>query len=184
MTSKNIFLILLLGFVAIVFAFNFVIYSPIEQEQELLEKQLLETKNKFNNANHAKLDLKNIREKLANENNKLEDIKQKFITKSELSSITFKMRDRTREFNLKLIDFTPVFKFYFADTSKTPVKALPFSVTVSGKFVDIGKFIESWNSFNFYVVPDELEIVKMNNKTNKLEAIIVGRFYAWSKDQG
>jgi Tfp pilus assembly protein PilO len=184
MSTKNIFVLLLISFAVSLLVFNYAIYDPAEQEKELLQKQLLETENKFNNANHAKLELENIREKLNLENEKLEKIKLKFITKNELSSITFQMRDRTKKHKLKLIGFTPIFEQYFADTSKALVKALPFSITLSGKFIDIGKFIESWANFNFYIVPDEIHLVKMNNKTNNLEAVIVGRFYAWSNTQG
>lgn len=184
MSSKKVFIIVLLSAVVMVLGFNYSLLNPVENEKALLQKQLRETINKFNNANHAKRDLENLREKLMLENKKLDAIKNRFILKNELSAVTSQMRDMTKKHKLKLIDFTPVFKFYFADTSKTPVKALPFSITVTGKFINIGKFIESWDNFNFYIVPDEIHLIKMNSKTNNLEAMIVGRFYAWSRSQG
>lgn len=183
MSSKNIFIILIVASVAILIGLNYGFYIPVEEEKEQVQKALRETINKFNTANRAMHELENIRAKLEKENQNLEQVKSKFIKKSELSTITFQMRDKTREHNLRLIDFTPAFKFYFADTSKVPVKALPFSVTVSGNFINIGKFIESWQNFNFYILPEEVQIAKMTNKSNNLEAIIAGRFYAWSNDK-
>jgi Tfp pilus assembly protein PilO len=184
MSSKNVFIILLFGFIASAFAFNYGLYRPIETEQEAIENQLRRTIKKFNTARHAKRDLEHTREMLFHEKEILADIQSKFIKKGDLSSITFQMRDKTREYKLLLIDFTPVFKYYLADTSNSPVKPLPFSITVSGKFLDIGKFIESWEKFDFYIIPDEIHLSKFSSKTNKLEATIVGRFYAWEKDRG
>ena len=184
MSSKNVFIILLVGFILSTIAYNYGFYIPIEEEQAAIEKQLRQTINKFNTASHAKQDLEHIREMLVDEKEVLSNIQSKFIKKSDLSSITFQMRDKTREHRLSLIDFTPVFKYYLADTSKFPVKPLPFSITVSGNFLDIGKFLESWENLDFYIIPDEVHLAKLNSKTNKLEAIIIGRFYAWAKDRG
>ncbi|KAA3617283.1 MAG: hypothetical protein D8M58_03145 [Calditrichaeota bacterium] len=183
MSAKNIFIVLVLSLATVVVAFNFAIYNPAEEERLLLQKQLNKTVQKFKNASRAKKDLENIRERIDIENDRLSEIKKKFIEKNDLSNITLQIRERTNQHHLKLLEFTPVFKFYFADTSKSPVKSLPFSVIVTGKFIDIGKFVESWNDFDFYIIPEEIQIEKLNNKSNNLEAMIVGRFYAWAKDQ-
>jgi Tfp pilus assembly protein PilO len=181
MSSRNVFILLITAFILLINGFLVFIYNPKQTDREQIQKKLQTTINNFNSAKHAEHDLENIREILILENAKLEKIKDKFISKNQLSEITLKLRDATKQNNLSLIDFTPVFQQYFADTTQSNVKTLPFSVTVRGKYTEIGNFIESWGEFNFYMIPDEIHIQRANSKSNSVEADITGRLYAWSK---
>ena len=137
---------------------------------------------KFDNAKHALSELEKIEVDLLKQNEELKKINDRFIKKDQLSTITVKIRNITRDSNLKLLDFTPLFKIYFADTTSAPVKALPFSITVKGKFLDIGRFVENWKNLDFYMKPEEIVVDKLLSNSNELEANITGRLYAWSND--
>lgn len=181
MSSKHYFLILIFVFVAVVAAFQILIYNPKIDDRDQLKTTIKETVNKFKKAKLAEKDLVNIQAKLANQEEKLELIKSKFIHKTELSDISRRMKQATSNHNLKLIDFTPAFQNYFSDTSKAPIKLLPFSITVSGKYLNIGRYIESWNDLEFYIISDNISVKKKNSKSNIVEADITGRLYAWAK---
>lgn len=183
MLTKNIFFGLLILLLAVIGGFYSFIYTPKQNDIVLLQKELKETVNKFNFAKKAENDLENIRVSLANEEAKLATVQNRFINKNILSDITMKIRRNTINSNLKLIDFTPIFKQYFADTSTTDVKALPFSITVKGRFLEIGKFIEGWDNLDFYMIPDEIYLNRITSNSNELEANITGHLYARANDQ-
>jgi len=181
MSSKQLFLVLIFVFVALVAAFQILIYNPKIDDRDQLKENIKQTASKFKDAKLAEKDLESIHFKLENEQENLEEIKDKFIIKNQLSDISLRMKEITSDYNLKLIDFTPAFQNYFSDTSKAPIKQLPFSITVSGKYLDIGKYLESWNQLEFYIIYKNISIEKKNPKSNIVESDITGLLYAWTK---
>ena len=182
MLNRNIFIGIILCCALIISGFFVFIYNPKEEEQENIKQALLDTENKFNAAKRAVNDLNKIKLTLAEQQENLNSVKRRFIRNEELSSITVKIRNFTRSNNLKLVDFTPLFKNYFADTSTAEVKALPFSITVEGRFLDIGRFVEGWENLDFYMVPDEITARTSLSRSNLLEATVTGNLYAWAND--
>ena len=181
MSNKNIFIALFSVLITLVLVFQFLIYLPKDDEKEQLKADLKLTANKFNTAKLAEKDLENIRLKLHEQEKKLEAIKGKFIYKNQLRDITGRMQQITKGYNLRIADFTPELQSSFSDTSTVSAGPLPFSITVSGKYMDIGKYLESWSDLEFYIMHEEIFIRKKNPKQNILEAEIIGNLYAWSK---
>lgn len=183
MLSRNIFFGLLIFCMAILSSFYVFIYNPKQEKNNQLREQLQATKNNFNSAKRAEKDLKNIQELYEKQKGELQSVKDRFINKNNLSEITRRIRRITAESNLKLVDFTPIFTQYFADTSNSNIKPLPFSISVKGGFLDIGKFIEGWEDKEFHIVPDGIYLDRVNARSNELEANITGYLYAWVSDQ-
>ena len=183
MLNRTIFFSLLFLSALISSAFYFFLYSPKAEEQLELNDQLEETMQKFNKAKLALGDLKNAEKIMDKQKIELERINGKIIESDQLSKITIKIRNFTHDYNLKLIDFTPIFEQYFSDTTNNPIKALPFSVTVKGKFLDLGRYLENWENRDFFMIPDEIFVKELNSRTNQLEAKITGSLYAWATEQ-
>jgi len=181
MTAKRllILLIFLQIFTGIGWYLGF--YQPYHQKMALVQRQLDESLRKLSNANHAKIDLKNIEARLNREKQNLADIKSHFIYKTELARVTEDLRRRAEKFDLVLTDFAPVLDNYFVDTLHTEIKPLPLAITVTGKYLDIGRYIESWDQLPFYILPNEIKIEKLDEKSNDLQATVTGNLYAWNK---
>ncbi|MCB0283674.1 MAG: type 4a pilus biogenesis protein PilO [Calditrichaeota bacterium] len=183
MLTRNLFFGLLLIVAVLIGSFYLLIYTPKQNNIDRLKQELNQTVNKFNSAKRAENDLENIRGSLTVEQNNLEKLSTRFIKKNNLSDITMKIRKNTRESNLELIDFTPIFKEYFSDTSTADIKALPFSITVKGRYLEIGRFIDGWENLDFFMIPDEIYLNRMSSSSNLLEANITGHLYAWANIQ-
>jgi len=183
MLNRTIFFGLLFLSVLLSSAFYFVLYSPKAEEQLKIKDQLKATMQKFNKAKMALSDLNNAEKILEKQKSELDRINGRIIESDQLSKITIKIRNFTHDYNLKLIDFTPIFEQYFADTTNNPIKALPFSVTVKGKFLDLGRYLENWENRDFFMIPDEIFVKELNPSTNELEAKITGSLYAWAREQ-
>lgn len=182
MLNRNIFIVIILCCFLLISGFFVFIYNPKEEEQQNIKQALIETESKFHAATRAVNDLEKINILLAEQQESVNQTNSRFIRNEELSTVTVNIRNVTRVNNLKLVDFTPLFKNYFADTSTAAIKALPFSITVKGRFLDVGKFIDSWENLDFYMVPDEIFVQKPSNRSSEIEANITGRLYAWAND--
>jgi len=183
MLSRKIFIGLLFLCAVVLSAFYIFLYSPQQREKMKIESELQETSDKFSKANLALNELQHTQKVLKEKKAEINEINARFIEREQLRKITLKIRNFTQDYNLRLIDFTPLFNLYFADTSAAPIKALPFSVIVRGKFLEIGRYLENWERREFFMIPDEIKVRKYNTRTDVLEATITGRLYAWVNDQ-
>ena len=155
-------------------------YYPKSVEINQIKSRIKEIQNELVSASRANVDLENVEKKLLNEKSKLEEVKARFVEKDELASVSKKLGDFAKDYNLKLTDFAPVFDDYFADTSKTVIKALPLAITVTGAYLDIGRFIENWENLPFYLEADEISVQRITPVSNNLEATISSKLYAWN----
>ena len=155
-------------------------YYPKSIEINQVKSRIKEMRNNLASASQANIDIEKVEKKLLNEKNKLEEVKARFVEKDDLASVSKKIGDFAKNYNLKLTDFAPVFEDYFTDTSKTVVKALPLAITVNGNYLDIGRFIENWEKLPFYLEANEISIQRFTPVSNKLEATISSKLYAWN----
>lgn len=183
MLSKKIFIALIFAMVLVIISFFLFMYNPKQEDMMVLQSDLQRTMNKFREAKQAESDLDNIYTEYDNQMHQLDLVKSRFINKNNLNEVTLKISEETKKFNLELLEFTPIFKLYFADTLNSDIKTLPFSIKVKGRFFEIGRFIENWDQFSFHIIPDEINLKRVSTKTNELQAEITGYLYAWSKVQ-
>ncbi len=179
MNAKNLFYIMLVFFSLGILSGILFYYNPSLDKLAEVKKELSLNTDRFNTASHANRDIANVKMKYEEGVQSLKKIERRFIYRRELGDITAKLQKHARKFNLDLIDFTPIFRVYFADTSSSPVKRLPFTLTVSGSYLDIGQFIESWPDMEFFITPGQLYLGKTGAKSNRIEADITGLLYAW-----
>lgn len=169
--------ILLLAVLILWFVF---LYYPQSIEINQVKSRIKEIRNNLASASQATVDIENIEKKLQMEKNKLEDVKGRFVNKDDLAKVSKQIGDFAKNYNLKLTDFAPVFEDYFADTSNTDIKELPLAISVSGKYLDIGRFIENWEKLPFYLEAKQISIQRISPVSNILEATISSKLYSWN----
>ena len=178
---KGKFTVVLTVFLLAVLSVWFILfYYPKSVQINQIKSRIKEIRNELVSASRANVDLENVEKKLLDERNKLEEVKARFVEKDELASVSKKLGDFAKDYNLRLTDFAPVFDDYFADTSKTVIKALPLAITVTGAYLDIGRFIENWENLPFYLEADAISIQRLTPVSNNLEATISSKLYSWN----
>lgn len=184
MSNRNILIILILVLVLSTVGYALFFKGGFDAELAEVEMQLKETRDKFNKASKAQRDLERITSLKEQRIEELEKVKERVINRNQFSQIPQLFKELTRKHNLKLVDFTPMFDLYQADTSTAAIKAMPFTITVEGKYLNIGTFLEDWPTFKYYLVSDGILAHKnRRDKTDKLAVDIVGRLYAWNNGQ-
>jgi len=159
-------------------------YLLIYQEQEKNVEQVVihseQNLEKLKSAQQAQINIRKIEEKFKAEQSNLNRERTRFIYKDELPKVTTELNDFANEYNLKLMDFTSSFEIYFQDPGEKKIISLPIIVTVHGRYIDIGKFIENWHNLSFYLIADQISIERIEENSNLLEAKITAKLYTRS----
>lgn len=178
--SKKKFYTLLVAYVILFFAWYMFIYLPQVQKLEEVNVKLNEVSQQVSMARNAQINLNNIKKHFNKEQLRLQEEKAKFVKRDQLGKVTKELRNLAKKYNLKLVDFSPGLKDYFAATGEAIVP-LPLSITFVGRFISIGKFIEEWKSLPFYLIPEEMTMERLDKNGYDIQAVIEAKLYTWNE---
>ncbi len=179
MSRKKFFLKLALV-VSLLIGWYIFVYMPQLNKLNTIDMKLLEVKNKVQIAQKAKTNLDNIKDKFSKEQNRLEKERSKFVKKEELGKVTKQLQRLARNYNLKLLDFSPNFQDYFKEKEEQIIP-LPISILVEGRYIQVGKFIEKWEQLPFYLIPESIVIQLKDEKATAVQAAITSNLYTWNE---
>jgi len=177
--AQRIFLILIIVLVVFSVGWFMLVYQPLQLEIKAKHRQLTQLSQKIHNAQNANINLKNVEKRAENAQKELEEIRQKFVNRDDLSRVTKQLQQLAIRYNVEITDFSPVLDSYFDDSGNESIKPLPIVLTVIGRYLEIGRFIENMKSLNFYLTPQEFLIEKIDPENNDLEATITCNLYTW-----
>ncbi len=178
MTKKRFF-IKIISVIFLIFVWYYFLYLPQINTISQLEVKLLEYDNKVEVARNAKINILNMRSRYQVEQQRLETEQAKFIKKQDLGKVTRQLQQLAQKFNLKLVDFSPEFRDYF-DKQDEKIIPLPLSITLIGRFLAIGKFIEEWEKLPFYLIPESLILERLDKNGIEIQAVIEAQLYTWN----
>lgn len=70
------------------------------------------------------------------------------------------------------------------ETQNTPLRSVPFMVTVQGRYIDIGLYVESLNSYPYFLRVPAFEVVSRDDIRPEVEAKLQLNLYASSLASG
>jgi Tfp pilus assembly protein PilO len=181
MNERNVFIVLLVLLITCSVAWYGFMYEPATAEILQMKNELAELQAKLTSARKANIDLKNIEERFAQVQKKLNLEKSRFIRKDELSEVTSQMNSLARRYSLQLLDFSPALDNYFSDNEKARIVALPLVLSVRGSYVAVGKYIENWYQLPFYITGEEIDISAVPGTNGKLDVKITAKLYTWNE---
>ncbi|MHB2152857.1 type 4a pilus biogenesis protein PilO [Calditrichota bacterium GD2] len=179
MTKKRFAIKLGIMSVIVLLWYNFVYMAQINRLM-LLDVELMEISNKVNMASNAKTNLENIKKRFEEEQNQLEKEKAKFVKRENLGQVTARLQNLAKEYNLKLVDFSPGFKDYFEQKDKKIIP-LPLTITLIGQYLAIGKYIEHWQELPFYILPQAIIMERLDENGYDVQAVIETKLYTWNE---
>ena len=156
------------------------IYVPLSGEINTSKILLAGLNQKLKSVRQAESELKNVEDRLTNVKNDLEVVKAHFVHRKNLADIMGKVRSVSDNFDLDIIDFSPVIDSFFNNNQNGIIKILPIAVTVKGRYIQIGKFVENFDKLDFYLTPQKIIIEKKNVESNDLTATITCNLYTWN----
>ncbi len=158
--------------------YNFVYLNQVDRINHL-DLQLAEMRNKVNMASSAKTNLEKVRSKFKLEQDRLDEERAKFVQRKDLGKVTLKIQSLARKYDLKLVDFSPGFKDYFTQKEEKIIP-LPLTITLVGRYIKIGKFVEEWEHLPFYLVPQAIIMERLDKNGYDVQAVIDSKLYTWN----
>ncbi len=178
--SKRRFFVTLGIYIVLVFLWYGFIYVPQTERLNQINIELNNIAQKVMMARNAQINLDMMKKRFEEEQKRLEQEQSKFIKRDELGKVTKALSQLANRYNLKLVDFSPGLKNYF-EVKEGRIVPLPLSITLIGRYVQIGKFIEEWNSLPFYLIPQELTLERLDKNGYDLQAVIETKLYTWNE---
>ncbi len=177
--SKRRFFIKLMSVIVLGFMWYYFIYIPQIDTLAKLETQLMDFNSKVHMAQSAKINLVNMRNRYQTEQDRLQKEKSKFVRKQDLGKVTKALQDLAKKYDLKLVDFSPGFRDYF-EKQDEKIIPLPLSITLVGRYLSIGKFLEEWENLPFYLIPVSIILEKSDENGYDIQAVIESKLYTWN----
>jgi len=179
--KQKLFYSLILLFVLSVSGWYYYFSVHLQKELEDTDNRLNIIAEKVNRAQMAKSDYQDMAEKYSQLTKILATVKSKFIRKSEISRVAEILKKFARKYKVALMDFSPAFDKYFEVKDHEKISLLPLALTVKGRYLDIGMFLENWPDLPFYLTQDELVIYRSEENQNELNAEIKASLYIWDE---
>jgi Tfp pilus assembly protein PilO len=156
------------------------IYIPLSGEIKTSKILLAGLNQKLRSVRQAESQLKNVEDRLMNAKMDLDVVKAHFVHRKNLADIIKKIRRVSENFNLYVTDFSPVIDSFLENKEDGIIKILPVAVTIKGRYLQIGKFLENFDNLDFYLTPQKITIEKLNLASNELTATITCNLYTWN----
>ncbi len=180
MSTQRLFLILSLVLILSGIGWYLFIYKPIQINIKQTKLEVHEITQNLKNARKAKNDLHQLESRLETAKADLEAIKQHIVNRKNLTRVTKELQRVAEEYDLEITDFSPILDSYFETTGNEHIKPLPIIIKLTGRYLQIGKFLEALNNLDFYLTPNELVIEKLDPEKNDLTATITCILYTWN----
>ena len=177
--SKRRFFIKLMLVIFLCFMWYYFIYIPQIDTLAKLETQLMDFNSKVHMAQTAKVNLVNMRNRYQTEQDRLQKEKSKFVRKQDLGKVAKALQELAKKYDLKLVDFSPGFRDYF-EKQDEKIIPLPLSVTLVGRYLSIGRFLEEWENLPFYLIPVSIILEKLDKNGYDIQAVIESKLYTWN----
>lgn len=176
--AKRIFIILLMIWLILISGWYLFIYAPDELQLWQAENEMCNVLTKIEQAVEAGKKIEQVQ--AVSNNNKiiLSNLRNRIVDRSKISKVTTKMRRLADNHNLKLTNFSPLtHDFISSPGDSADVIPAIVLISVQGAYLNIGRYIESWEKLPFYIIAEEVSIETLNKN---LKAQIRAKLFTWN----
>ncbi len=117
---------------------------------------------------------------------KLEEENREFVARiaprSEILNLAKQLSEEAKKYNIRFISIRPpgLDTLLTQETKETPLRPIPFEITLQGRYLDIGKFIADLRKFPYFIKVYELEFIGKDEIKPLIEARILVNIFASS----
>ncbi|MBD3223584.1 MAG: type 4a pilus biogenesis protein PilO [Caldithrix sp.] len=182
MKIKRVFAALIGMLILVIVGWYLILHRPMQKEINKTQVKIDNLLEKLQKARKAQINLKVAKTRYEQGQQDLRRARERFISKEELSIVTKDLDKHAKKYRLDMANFSPRLSSYFKESSNEKVSTLPVEMEVMGDYLNIGRFIESWEELPFYITHEEISIEYME-KEKTLKAVILANLYTINKDE-
>lgn len=184
--ERRVLLIGLVAYVLLAIAAWFVLYQPRLQSRQryaaegvALQKQLDETRERVKGIGR-------LRQRVTDLQASNEAFIARVIPRSQMLSMLRRLADEAAAQKVRFLEIAPpgLDTLLQEEDVSTPLRSVPFLVTVQGRYMDIGRYVEGLSSFPYFVRVPDFEIAAREDIRPEVEAKLLVNLYASSLPAG
>jgi Tfp pilus assembly protein PilO len=168
-----------------VFAF-FVLYQPQLKARQDSAAEVVDLNKKLEETRQRVKQMPRLRARLA----ELEEANAAFaarvVPRDEVLTTVRRLADIAQGQRVRFLEVNPpgLDTLLREETSSTPVRSVPFMVTAQGRYVDIGRYVESLDRFPYFVRVPDFEVTAREDIRPEIEVKLLVNIYTSSLATG
>jgi Tfp pilus assembly protein PilO len=180
--KRKVFLGGLIGIVVIIIIFIIFLYHPIISSNRETEKEISSLRKKIKENEEMAKDISRLREQVINLEESQQDFMARVIPRSEMLAVVRQLVELSAGYNLVFTEIKPpaLDTVIQADNSDSPLKPVPFILTIQGRYLDIARYVESLLDFPYFLRTPEIEVTSRDDIRPSVEVRLLINLYVSS----
>ncbi len=180
--GRSILIIGIVGIIIIFLFFLIFLYRPRIASRLAVHNKIKQVQARITEIRALGREIERLKLKIK----ELEEANQQFIEKVTARDyaleLTKKLASEAQKYEVRFLTIRPpgLDTLLLQENEATPIRPIPFEVTCQGKYLDIGRFIESLKDFPFYIKVYEIEMTGKSEIRPAIEARLLINIYSSS----
>src|SRR5512139_4071453 len=155
--ERRVLLIGLVAYVLLAIAAWFLLYQPRLQTRQRYASERVELQKQLDETRERVKGIGRLRQRVADLQAANAAFIARVVPRSQMLTMLRRLADEAASRKVRFLEIAPpgLDTLIQEETADTPLRSVPFLITVQGRYLDIGHYVESLSSFPYFVrVPD------------------------------
>ena len=184
--ERRILIIGLAVYVVLALLAVFLLYRPSLQARQRNAAQAAQLQKQLDDTRARVQGIGQLRQRLAELQQTNAQFVARVVPRSQMLSMLRQLAQLAAERKVQFMEIDPpsLDTLLLQETPATPLRTVPFMVTVQGRYVDIGQYVESLDKFPYFVRVPDFEVTAREDIRPEVEAKLLVNLVASSLSTG
>ncbi len=164
----------------------FVLYQPRVQSQRRSSAEAAEVQKELDETRERVKQTPRLRQRVAELQEANAAFSARVMPRSEMLTMLRRLASIAAQYRVRFLEIAPpgLDTLLQEETSSNPLRSVPFYATVQGRYIDVGKYIESLDKFPYFVRVPDVEVAGREDLRPEVEMKLLVNLYASSLAAG
>ena len=168
------FILYSIGLVGLMLLWFFGFYNVQNRKIAEMKLEIAKINDALNRAKSSSEGIKKLQDDIENIKKDIEKTKEKILSKDKLLYISNVIRRKGEQYGLEFQRIIPQKDILFAEQSESsPIIKIPINIWMTGKYFDLGRFIESFDNFPFLLKAGTVKISTDDDNYPEIDIYLV-----------
>ncbi len=180
--ERRVIIIGLIVYVVLGVAAWFLLYQPRIKARQKAAAEIAELRKELDETKARIAQLPKLRQRKEQLELEIQDIWSRVVPRSEMLSLFRRISQEAEQRRVHFLEIVPpgLDTLLQEESPSAQVRPVPFMVTVQGRYLDIGRYIASLNSYPYFVRVPDFEINARDDIRPEVEAKLLVNIYVSS----
>jgi Tfp pilus assembly protein PilO len=184
--ERRVLLIGLVAYVLLAIAAWFLLYQPRLQTRQRYASERVELQKQLDETRERVKGIGRLRQRVADLQAANAAFIARVVPRSQMLTMLRRLADEAAARKVRFLEIAPpgLDTLIQEETPDVPLRSVPFMITVQGRYLDIGRYVESLASFPYFVRVPDFEVNAREDIRPEVEAKLLVNLYASSLPSG